>query len=892
MIALPDAKFPMRSRISYIPEWLSYSDLELACCNLATHSDLEAAIQLIRELRVARVQMDNLSEGRPPLVPSPEFLPQYGNDPPLSPSLSQVNDPRVMAATARLAYGELLEAAARARALAVCSPTEIPAPSNKTLRRELARIFFDSYHAAVWTTAHAEYLVHLGDLMASTSNRCTSYDVQPPIPSPLMVPHAVFSMPDLSVLLSRKCDGGSKASVYKKTEAMTQLLSHCTNSGSRSWDPALATAVKECEGCARICRLSILSALTGLHPNIHPSSRPIWETRSKVFHMVMGMGDGRRLVCASPNASKEAMRLYLAAILSQIPANREALLAASHPAGRLVMSPLDLPMPAMLAAMASLAETGKALLGANDPKTILSTISDALPEDLHPKRFTASKRSSEAMLGLTYTKFWLGRSNPPINRVTTLVDEVSSFCFAVFKADFVPLWQKSWTAGTRLSRLDSAQHATMVKRNPVQKLIDSLPEDRRLYVQRLALCTPNAELLDIATVADLLCHPEPPHVGRKQSTIGAITDANVAAELIHFAKITALRSEITTWYLGERTRRMQLRAICRRQMISGLGDDAPNGEILARLPLYSTHILVCAECRRVSNACCDHTATHIGFNEIGISSCMFRVDDELCQGHMRCAKRSSAALRTAIQLEEEAKQSMCGVCDSAPRSTALVIYNSSAMLTKLRRDQKTVFDQVGAVVSCGNQPLVHIPVLGHVIRIFGNFYSLCSICGCLCKVSASNRFGADICCLHCDADMLSRNCQEELADYRATHMKVEPKRHCRFCGKPDSSPLASTKWKTIGAPLDSTGANKHVPYPLRSVTYCPAHYKSWLPAAHKELSTEEIFSHLLAKAKPITGANNSKRRIEEGVVAHRSGAESKPKKQRRVNMLKRKASVS
>lgn len=889
---LPEAKFPMRDRIACIPSWLHEPDLELACCKLVTHDAREDAVQLIRELRVARVQMDNLAEGRPPLVPSPEFLPTSSVDPLTSPSSAHLNDPRVMAATARLAYGEFLEAIARARALALCCPIEIPAPSNKGHRKELARLFYDSYHASVWTSAHAEYLVHLGDLIASMQTEATSYDVQPPIPSPLLVPFAIFSLPDLSVLINHKASGSSKASGAKHVSAMAQILWRCTHAGSRGWDSILSEAVKDGEGCARICRFVLLSALTGLHPCIHPANRPVWETRTKIFHIVMEMGDSRGFVSASPAASKEATRLYLAAILSNMPATREALLAASHPAGALVMSPIELPAPSMIAAMNALSDAGVALLRAPDASSILSTISSALAEEQRrSKRPVATKRNGGSMIALSYTQAWLGRSQPPVQRILTLIDEVNAFCFSAFKADFVPLWHASWTAGTRLSRLDAAQHSTLARRSSVQKLIDGLPDARRLYIQRLALRTTNSELLSIAAVSDLLGHPSPPVMSRGQSTLAAISDGALAAELVYFAKISAMGSNLKSWDLGERTRMLQLRALRKRLMLFDLPEDASTGEIMSRLPTPATNILVCIECKRIANACCELYSKDVGFNELGVSSSMFRVDGDLCGGHMRCAKRSSAALRTAIQLEEESRLAMTGANEDAPKSTAIVPYDSSAAVTKLRRDQKSVFEQVGAAVSCGDQPLVRIPVLGNVVKVFGNFYSLCALCGALCQVQASNRYAGEICCLHCDADMLSRDREEELATFRAENSTVEKKRRCRFCGKPDTSPLATTKWRTVPAPLDSTGENKSVPGPLRVVTYCPSHYKAWLVAAHRELSTEVIFSHLSSKAKPIAGAERGKRGLDEDLALPRHEASGKPKKQRRVKMLKRRSSA-
>ena len=79
---------------------------------------------------------------------------------------------------------------------------------------------------------------------------------------------------------------------------------------------------------------------------------------------------------------------------------------------------------------------------------------------------------------------------------------------------------------------------------------------------------------------------------------------------------------------------------------------------------------------------------------------------------------------------------------------------------------------------------------------------------------------------------------------------------CRFCGK--LQPASATgRWKTIHAPMDCGGKNANVPPPLRTVTYCPAHMKSWLVTAHRTMSTQVIFSHLLSRAKPIFGADKT-----------------------------------
>ena len=50
-----------------------------------------------------------------------------------------------------------------------------------------------------------------------------------------------------------------------------------------------------------------------------------------------------------------------------------------------------------------------------------------------------------------------------------------------------------------------------------------------------------------------------------------------------------------------------------------------------------------------------------------------------------------------------------------------------------------------------------------------------------------------------------------------------------------------------------------LPPPLKTVCYCPAHWRTWLPQAHRTLPTRVIVSHLAHNAKPIAGAETLKR---------------------------------
>ena len=172
-------------------------------------------------------------------------------------------------------------------------------------------------------------------------------------------------------------------------------------------------------------------------------------------------------------------------------------------------------------------------------------------------------------------------------------------------------------------------------------------------------------------------------------------------------------------------------------------------------------------------------------------------------------------------------------------------------MAKFRRDIKNSFEQHERAVSCGDVPLVRIPILGRVVRMFGDWLALCSFCGCVTKVLPTSRFRGDLCCTRCDFALMVG--KEAAAEMDAALPK-EPSPACRYCGKVQPENCTGAKWRKVDAPLDANGKNATVPAPLRICFYCPSHFRSWLPTAHQSLSTSEIFSHLAQKARPVHGA--------------------------------------
>lgn len=738
-----------------------------------------------------------------------------------------------LVAMTRLVFGDMCESVVRMRAATICACDELPV--EPVAKKTMARLMLDGYLVATWTSAHVEYLdSELYVRKTETKCNVTSQTCEAPRVSLQSVPYAITSLPDLSSLFEHRvpCKGTSKFAA-----AMISVLTRCTNAGSRGWESTLTDALADGEGCLRILSHVMAAAFTGMHPMLHPMNRPPWEERLKLYRIHRSL-DARTLISKSGTASKEAVRMYAAVLLANLPATREAMNAASHPAGQLVVSPFELPPCALVAAMTLMLKAARresAMPSIQEAKHVAVALRESLGEEQRKRK--GSKGTKMLPVPIFYSNSWLGRSQPLSVRGQKLTDTVNQVFFQSFRSEFLPMWHYNNASGHRVSRMDCAQHKELHSKNPLLQLCKALDDDASLYAQRKALCDHRFGIVTVAQGAEAINVTLPPSQGRAAPNLTEL-GARDAARLFTLGRASALAAQLLTYNLGDRTANMQINAVAQR-LLAPRKESESIQEVVKRLPKTATHIMICVECRRVANACQNGSGKDLAHNEIGISSSMLRVDGKLEDGHMRCAKRSSAALRTALQLEEESR---CG-CSIADTSTAVVVHDTAGMVSRLRRDQKAVFDQVGAAVACGDQPLVSVPIVGRVVCVFNQFYSLCSYCGCLCTVEQHNRYGAEICCLRCDVALLHRDRKIPVKDNSSSTIR------CRYCGRQDQR--SNNRFKILPSPRDSVGSNSELPPPLRWVSFCPQHWRPWLPAALDVLSMREIFAHISQKCRPI-----------------------------------------
>jgi len=448
---------------------------------------------------------------------------------------------------------------------------------------------------------------------------------------------------------------------------------------------------------------------------------------------------------------------------------------------------------------------------------------------------------------------------------------------AAFKAHFVAFWLFAQSHQLRVSRLDTTQHAAVHGLNKATQLAAQLDEQTALQVQRMALRSPAAGIATIGEVATEMGLEGIPSivsgVGARSAIEGAklIGDAGpeAAAKLLAYARTAWVNEEVLIVDLGQRTRALQLVALRKRLRL-------PSNTPTEALPMHATHICCCAECHRVANAFAT-TASSVPFNELGISSCQIATDSPEDGVRLHCAKRSSAALRTAITFETEMKK-RCIEAEvveraqltslTAPRRASGV---ESGIAARVRRDAKNALEQRTCAIACGEHPMFTVPVIGRVVRIYKQWFALCSYCAALTRVQPGVYvYGADVCCMRCDHGMLG------VDNLTAGPLAAQSSgKVCRFCGQVERMNTTGARWKELKAPLDIAGPNAVLPPPLRRVWYCPSHCKPWLMNAHRVMETRVILAHIAQNAKPVFGGDPAE---EE----QRKAAKPPNKKQQRL----------
>ena len=384
-----------------------------------------------------------------------------------SPSLPSTSTPSLppptamqTAATIRVCFGEMLEALAASVARTIVGDEQ--APSADADKRALSLLYYDSYCAAVWTSAHAEYLGCIQDLLgerAATEALVREFMVPPP---DLYTVTNMSHLMHLGALMERTA---SPRCCSKSSQALLAILTRVTNAGSRGWETTLLAALKESDGAVRVCMQCLAVALTGLNPAVHPGVRRPWRERFALIRAlrVHTQQDFKEIVQRTPTAIKEAIRLHLAATFIADRATLDAMRHARHPTGQLCVPPMGMPAGSLAAAMHRMVDAGAAMVAKRE--------SAAVAIKRHLVSEPRSRKKAESRAGrhpkhepepLSYSSSWLGgRSGPSCMTLRPAVQVVSGLLSASYRATFIPFWLHGNHHGHRASRLDSAQYAAL-----------------------------------------------------------------------------------------------------------------------------------------------------------------------------------------------------------------------------------------------------------------------------------------------------------------------------------------------------------------------------------------------------------------------------------------------
>ena len=704
---------------------------------------------------------------------------------------------------------------------------------------------------------------------------------------------SVSNLPNLSAKMERFHSGVSSP----ETASILQVLNRCTHSSSRAWEsPFKAAVASEC--AQRLFGSIVRVAMIGMHPNLHPSARPDWSQRQLIVRVLdanLTGPDMDALLLSSNPLMKESTRLYVCSLLNEVPSFRLSLASVRHSMGLMASAPLELPPPPLLAAAQILVRIGVGVAAALSESAGSSNArAVAIAQVAHQFEFSEQtvkelaktpQAQETGMVVLSYSTSWVGKasstsddtSGPNASSPTNALGVFTEAMNRSFRTNFYALWLHGNVDDVRTSRLAESEFTAMKNLSTSNAVFAAMGDAELLRVQRYALRCPIGTTANVLQIAHLLRLPEDDirclQVKTQEDTLSAICKLTPesGARFLHFCKVTSLKNNFLTFDLGDQTKRRQLNALRLRFEVDAETQDG----VLAALPDHATNLFFCMECSSVPNARVELRSKVISHNELGLAQTMQRIGGIGECSDVRCARRSSAALRTAVQKQEEAESARV---ESIPVTRERIVRSLGdgglGHVAKMRRDAKSVSEQTNVAMACGDREMVMISIFGRVVRVQSKFYALCTFCGCILQVLPHRRFEGEICCTRCDASMLGHEASESQAlrvalaatpeskhkpPALATNIVEDGKLQCRFCGKSPPQSGGALKFRVLRAPLDNGGRNASLPPPLRTIALCGSHYRNWVDQALFTMEMPQIIAHLLEKCVPVFGADTGKR---------------------------------
>lgn len=413
-----------------------------------------------------------------------------------------------------------------------------------------------------------------------------------------------------------------------------------------------------------------------------------------------------------------------------------------------------------------------------------------------------------------------GKGTASIHHKIPATKVASNIWSMAFRCNFIPFWAHSATQNLRAFRLNATQYSALHGMNAATNLTLILTDEERMFIQRRALKEPSAGLMTLQEAAQLLgindvrgssCNGGAKGAMDAVQSIGEAGSKGAAA-VLQFCRTACISESLLIYDLGEQTRRLQTTAVVKRALADEFcaQEGMTTDELIEFVPKHTKELCVCVECKRVTNAICidGGQRSNVCFNEIGSSGSMASTDCETMEMTLRCAKRPSASLKIATAFEEEMSRRAIEQVDCNHQALSTMMLSSAGsssagssngVSSRVRRDAKTALEQRSCSVACGKEPMLSIPILGRAVCLWGEWYALCSYCGCFMRFHPVNKFGSELCCLRCDYDMLNRRNKHTSLSCISKTKNAAPM--CRYCGRvrhslcthfPEASTLTSS----------------------------------------------------------------------------------------------------
>ena len=390
-----------------------------------------------------------------------------------------------------------------------------------------------------------------------------------------------------------------------------------------------------------------------------------------------------------------------------------------------------------------------------------------------------------------------GRGTASIHNKISAVSVVAKVWSQAFKANFLPFWAHSAVHDLRAARLDAVQYSAIHAMNGANKLLLLFSDEERMKVQRLVLQTPSANLMTLEEVALTLgiqkvkgmsCNGGTKSIVDSVKCLGG-AGGRSAALVMQFCKMASICSHFKVYDLGTKTRHLQEKALLKRTLVNEFYDNGElsTSQLMSKVPSHAKELCACVACHRVTNSIADDAGLkwNVSFNELGTSGSMMYKDTSTGENELRCAKRSSTSFKTGVAFEEnmmhsEVEQKECNYSEVQCMICNPSVGAGGGVMARARRDAKSAYEQRKCSVACGQDSMLRIPLLGNVVQLWNEWYALCSFCGCCVRVTPSNRYDTEICCMRCDFDLLNRHNKLHTQD---TFKNRSTCQICRFCGK-------------------------------------------------------------------------------------------------------------